>query len=587
MAMTLALAWCGGAVRGFTMPAADMLPRKARAPSRVTMYDPAEPTTATASAQLAEANPDAWLNLWFPVMFASGVPGDGLVAATVFERPLVLFRDRNTSAVQCLADQCPHRLAPLSDGRLVVDDDTGTTRVECSYHGWQFSGCGRCTKLPQLESTKPILPLYDALAYPVAESQGIVYVFIGEAGRAQSVEVPRVPELDREGWIYEQDYMRDLPYDYTTLVENIIDPSHVPVSHHGTVQGDRSLAQPLTTKVRISAEAADGALPLGFVGTTEVPLHASSRLSFAQQKAEQKVEFTAPSLLSYKFSVGAGDALALFYPIPISRGRSRVLVRRGRNFATERKMSTTALVAKHLENNIVFDQDMAFLRGQEARLQAISPDGWGGAWRAAAISGTTGYVMPADADKFVISFRKQLDRVASALPWLSPPPSPQSAHEPPLPRRALLDRLEQHTKHCAVCMAALHLTERCLRLSRVAAQAALMAALAALASRAPPSPLFLLSCALGATAYSSFLLRAYVVGPVVGALSNRVAAVPLAAAAVLLAACATRPASAAAHVCAVTMPLTIAGAAIWATQALEMLRARFIYTEEAKVLQIS
>ena len=30
--------------------------------------------------------------------------------------------------------------------------------------------------------------------------------------------------------VYEQDYMRDLPYDYTTLVENIIDPSHVPVS---------------------------------------------------------------------------------------------------------------------------------------------------------------------------------------------------------------------------------------------------------------------------------------------------------------------------------------------------------------------
>ena len=36
--------------------------------------------------------------------------------------------------------------------------------------------------------------------------------------------VPRVEELDRDDWVYEQDYMRDLPYDYTTLVENIIDP---------------------------------------------------------------------------------------------------------------------------------------------------------------------------------------------------------------------------------------------------------------------------------------------------------------------------------------------------------------------------
>ena len=72
--------------------------------------------------------------------------------------------------------------------------------------------------------------------------RGVAFV---RALAADPTAVPRVPELDRDGWIYEQDYMRDLPYDYTTLVENIIDPSHVPVSHHGTVQGDRALAQPL------------------------------------------------------------------------------------------------------------------------------------------------------------------------------------------------------------------------------------------------------------------------------------------------------------------------------------------------------
>ena len=64
-------------------------------------------------------------------------------------------------------------------------------------------------------------------------------------------------------------------------------------------------------------------------------------------------------MLSYKFSVASGDACALFYPIPVSRGRSRVLVRRARNFATRRAMTTAALVAKHLENNVVFDQDSA------------------------------------------------------------------------------------------------------------------------------------------------------------------------------------------------------------------------------------
>ena len=36
-----------------------------------------------------------------------------------------------------------------------------------------------------------------------------------------------------------------------------------------------------------------------------------------------------PYLRRYAFSVGAGDAVALFYPIPVRRGASRVLVRRG------------------------------------------------------------------------------------------------------------------------------------------------------------------------------------------------------------------------------------------------------------------
>ena len=138
-----------------------------------------------------------WLNLWFPVMFIASIEEGQLVPATIFERPLVLFRDEH-EAVKCLADQCPHRLAPLSDGRL-TSDKAGATRVECSYHGWQFGGCGRCTLLPQLEQGKPILKLYDAKTYPVSESQGIAYVFLGDAEKAANTPLPAVPELDADG----------------------------------------------------------------------------------------------------------------------------------------------------------------------------------------------------------------------------------------------------------------------------------------------------------------------------------------------------------------------------------------------------
>ena len=38
-------------------------------------------------------------------------------------------------------------------------------------------------------------------------------------------------EGDRTGFI------RTAPYDYEVLVSNLLDPSHVPFAHHGTVPG--------------------------------------------------------------------------------------------------------------------------------------------------------------------------------------------------------------------------------------------------------------------------------------------------------------------------------------------------------------
>ena len=110
-----------------------------------------------------------------------------------------------------------------------------------------------------------------------------------------------------------------------------------------------------------------------------------------------------------------------------------------------------------------------------------------------------------------------------------------------------------------------------------------MAALVLAVTPAPPLALSL-ACAAAAAAYSAVLLRAYLVGPIIGALSNRVAAVPLAASAAILA---LAPGGRAARVAAAATPLATALCALYARRALDGLRARFIYTEEAKALQIS
>lgn len=43
------------------------------------------------------------------------------------------------------------RLAPLSQGRIEPSDGT----LQCSYHGWRFSGSGAAAAIPQAEHDGP------------------------------------------------------------------------------------------------------------------------------------------------------------------------------------------------------------------------------------------------------------------------------------------------------------------------------------------------------------------------------------------------------------------------------------------------
>ncbi len=49
-----------------------------------------------------------------------------------------------------MRDLCPHRFAPLSQGRLAPDGQG----IVCSYHGWKFSPSGSCTDIPQISDPK-------------------------------------------------------------------------------------------------------------------------------------------------------------------------------------------------------------------------------------------------------------------------------------------------------------------------------------------------------------------------------------------------------------------------------------------------
>ncbi len=131
--------------------------------------------------------------------------------------PVVLYRT-TAGAVVALEDRCAHRAYPLSAGDLIDDS------VRCGLCGFVYGPDGRCTDVP----TQPNVPYGATVAsYPVREADGLVWVWLGEPGRAALHRVPELPWLADDGWSTvsgEEDVLAS----FLLLHENFADVTQVP-----------------------------------------------------------------------------------------------------------------------------------------------------------------------------------------------------------------------------------------------------------------------------------------------------------------------------------------------------------------------
>lgn len=91
-----------------------------------------------------------WYSQWYPVVPVCDLDKRVPHAKKVMGLDVVVWWDRNESAWKVFDDTCPHRLAPLSEGRI---DQWG--RLQCVYHGWCFNGFGDCKLIPQAPPDGP------------------------------------------------------------------------------------------------------------------------------------------------------------------------------------------------------------------------------------------------------------------------------------------------------------------------------------------------------------------------------------------------------------------------------------------------
>ena len=173
-------------------------------------------------SELTNVDP-ALRSAWHPVATSEEV-GDGPVQVWLLGDPWVVFR--TPAGVHALPDRCPHRLAPLSAGRIVA----GT--LQCGYHGWRFAGDGRCCEIPALGPDAPVPPRATVRpAAGVAERYGLVWVAPDEA----RCDLPDVPEWDEPGFQIGRLAPQRVRAAAGLLADNFLDMAHFPFVHRGTI----------------------------------------------------------------------------------------------------------------------------------------------------------------------------------------------------------------------------------------------------------------------------------------------------------------------------------------------------------------
>ncbi|KAH6789100.1 Pheophorbide a oxygenase family protein with Rieske 2Fe-2S domain-containing protein [Perilla frutescens var. frutescens] len=157
-------------------------------------------------------------NFWYPVAFSADLKDDTMVPIDCFEEPWVLFRGKDGKP-GCVRNSCAHRACPLDLGSV------NEGRIQCPYHGWEYSTDGKCEKMP---STKLLNVKIKAL--PCFEQEGMIWIWPGDD--PPTANIPSL--LPPSGFQIHAEIVMELPVEHGLLLDNLLDLAHAPFTHTST-----------------------------------------------------------------------------------------------------------------------------------------------------------------------------------------------------------------------------------------------------------------------------------------------------------------------------------------------------------------
>jgi phenylpropionate dioxygenase-like ring-hydroxylating dioxygenase large terminal subunit len=255
-------------------------------------------------------------DLWYFAALSSELKAGALQRVDLLGEPVLLGRTRGGAAF-ALRDICPHRAAPLSAGRLITDA-AGRETVQCPYHGWRFRPeDGACAAIPSLVDDQALeTERIRVRAYPVKESQGLVFVYVAADPRAAPSDaqppvfggvVGGAPKL-----VERMDFESHIDH----AVVGLMDPTHGPYVHQQWWWR--------SSKRQLVKEKAFEPRLLGFAMIAHQPSKNSRAYRLLGGAPVTEITFRLPGYRWEHVTVGRRQVLALTCLTPLTASRTRI-----------------------------------------------------------------------------------------------------------------------------------------------------------------------------------------------------------------------------------------------------------------------
>jgi vanillate O-demethylase monooxygenase subunit len=166
-------------------------------------------------------------NAWYVACTPDEIDARPLGRTVCGER--IVFHRGPAKQAAALEDFCPHRGAPLSLGTVCEG------KLVCGYHGLEMGCDGKVVAMPG----QRVRGFPAVRTYPVAERYGFIWVWPGDAAKADPALLPHLAWAEDPAWVYGGG-LYHVKCDFRLMVDNLMDLTHEKYVH-ATSLGQKEL----------------------------------------------------------------------------------------------------------------------------------------------------------------------------------------------------------------------------------------------------------------------------------------------------------------------------------------------------------